>query len=524
MPMLVENYIPGVPAIPKRDMESVKKSFTDYIFIAKDGKHAKNYRCTACSRYGRLEFPCRTYSTEHLELFNAKHNEEAVCPMCKKKVTVKNLGITKKIENLRQVKAVVFVIPKNENDVYFRCEFLYKDYCGLEAKYWNESYELYHFKKGDEGKYYRCKYWYGEFIRPKTVREPFGMSSMGLGWVQYDYSFIGMERLTKTWLKYSYFGDNQFRTNINSSFRYLFVYAQNPKITELLLKFGYHELIDYKMKDKGVSSICRWTAESPKDFFKISAKEIEEWKKYGNDVKILKLYMKHLRGKTDGFALASVFINKVGSYNETDAQKYANKLNIDFAELTRYLTKADGAFFYWKDYIDAAIDLKYDLTVHNVVFPKNLIQAHDDAIATRKIVAAKVDNEKANKRVKVLSAKYGIERDGFLIRPPINAEEIVQEGVTLEHCVGGYAARHARGETNILFMRRSSEPDVPLYTIEIRDKKLIQVHGYKNRTAPRDNPDSDKFFKEWLEEVKNGTLSKKNNKNKQSAANAEIGA
>lgn len=519
MPMLAENYIPGVPAIPKKDMEQVKKSFDNYIFISKDGKRAKNYRCTACAKFGRLEFPCRTYSTEDIELFHAKHNEEAVCPLCKKSVTVKNLGITKKIENLRQMRAIVFVIPKGQNEVYFRCEFVYKDFCGLEAKYWNESYEVYHFKKGEEGKYYRCKYWYGEFIRPKTVREPFEMSNMGLGWVKYDYSFVGLERLQKTWLKYSYFGDNCFKTTLNSQFRYLFAYADNPKITELLLKFGYHELIEYKMKGRGVRSICRWSAEHPKDFFKVNKKELEEWKKYRNEVDVMNFYIKHFRGRADGFELADCFLHKIGSYNESDATKYAKKLNIDFVDLVKYILKADGAFFYWKDYIDAAIDLKYDLTVHNVIFPKHLIKAHDDAIATRKVVAAKKDNEKVEKRYKELAKKYGIEKDSFLIRPPVSAEEIVQEGNVLKHCVGGYAARHAEGKTNILFMRRVSDPDTPLYTIEIRDKTLIQVHGMSNRTAPKDNPDSDKFFNEWLSAVMNGTLNKK-----QSASLAEIGA
>ena len=508
MPMLAENYIPGVPTIPKKDIEQIKKGFDNYIFISKDGKHAKNYRCTACAKYGRLEFPCRTYSTEDIDLFYTKHNEEAVCPLCKKKVTVKNLGITKKIENLRQMRAIIFVIPKGQNDVYFRCEFVYKDFCGLEAKYWNESYEVYHFKKGEEGKYYRCKYWYGEFIRPKTVREPFGMSNMGCGWVEYDYHIHGLERLQKTWLKYSYFCDESFKTTLNKKFKYLFVYASNPKITELLLKFGYHELIEYKMKERSTRHICRWSAKHPKDFFKVDKNELEEWKKYNNSVDVMNLYAKHFRGRTDGFELADRFLHKIGSYNEWDASRYSKKLGIDFADLTKYLLKADGAFFYWKDYIDAAIDLKYDLTVHNVVFPKQLIKAHDDAIAARKIIEAKTQDERVKKRFNSLYEKYGLETNEFLIRPPADAQEIITEGNSLKHCVGGYVERHANGSTNILFMRLSSLPYIPLYTIEIRGKNLIQVHGFKNRTSPEETPEAKKFFDEWLDAVKKGTLNK----------------
>lgn len=516
--MLAENYIPGVPVIPKAYMEMAKKGFSDYIFIANDGRKAKNYRCTACSRSNRIQFPCRTYTTEDLDLYRTSHNGEAVCPMCNKTVTVKNLGITKKIENLEEVKAIIFVIPKGENDVYFRCEFIHKSFCGLEPKFWNESYEVYHFKKGQDAEYFRCKYWYGQFIRPNTIREPFGMANAGCGFTNYDYSFVGLEKLQKTWLRYSYFCDKSFRVQVNHWFRYLLVYAQYPKMTELLLKFGYSELLEYKAQGKGTRTLCNWNAETPKDFFKLNKSELEEWKKHKNKVGIAKTYMSYFRGKKDGFELARVLVENIG-YHEKEAVEYTQKLGIELADLLKYILKADGAFFYWRDYIDAATELKYDLTVHNVIFPKHLIKAHDDAIATRKVVAAKKDNEKVEKRYKELAKKYGIEKDSFLIRPPVSAEEIVQEGNVLKHCVGGYAARHAEGKTNILFMRRVSDPDTPLYTIEIRDKTLIQVHGMSNRTAPKDNPDSDKFFNEWLSAVMNGTLNKK-----QSASLAEIGA
>ena len=75
----------------------------------------------------------------------------------------------------------------------------------------------------------------------------------------------------------------------------------------------------------------------------------------------------------------------------------------------------------------------------------------------------------------------------------------------VSECVGGYAARHANGETTILFMRSAAWPDKPLYTIEMQGKELIQVHGYHNRTAPRDIPAANEFFESWLKWVKGGS-------------------
>lgn len=521
MPMTAENYIPGVPLLPAKDFEAAKKKFTDYIFIRNDGRNAKNYRCTACGRGNRIEFPCRTYSSYDIDLFRAPHNSKAVCPMCEKTVEVKNLGITKKIENLRQTRAIIFVIPKGKNDVYFRCEFVYKDFCNIEPHYYNETYEVYHFKKGNPGEYFRCRYWYNRYDKVKTVREPFEMANMALGWTCYDYTTIGIERLEKTHLRYAYFCDGRFGTDINFNFRYLFIYEQYPKMTELLLKFGYHDLLKHKILGKKTRDVCKWKASSPKDFFKINKSELEEWKKYNNDVEILKIYTKLFKGRSDGFGLAKFVAKKIGGYYYGDILEHSKKFNITPADVVKYLMKCDGAFYLWRDYIEAAEALEYDLTVHNVLFPKNILQAHDDAIENRKIKEVEKDNEKAKKRQSELSRKYGFEKDGFIIRPPKDAAEIVKEGNALKHCVGGYAARHADGKTNILFMRKADAPDVPLYTIEIQGKDLIQVHGERNRKSPKDNPDSQAFFDEWLKAVKDGTLKKIK---KQTAERAEIGA
>lgn len=64
---------------------------------------------------------------------------------------------------------------------------------------------------------------------------------------------------------------------------------------------------------------------------------------------------------------------------------------------------------------------------------------------------------------------------------PKSGSEIVREGKTLHHCVGGYAARHIEGKTTILFLRHEKRPERPWMTIELTGKDTIrQIHGYKN--------------------------------------------
>jgi hypothetical protein len=67
---------------------------------------------------------------------------------------------------------------------------------------------------------------------------------------------------------------------------------------------------------------------------------------------------------------------------------------------------------------------------------------------------------------------------------PQSVEDIVREGKLQNHCVGGYADRHAEGKLHILFLRKIAEPTVPYYTMEVSTNGNIrQCRGYANNWA-----------------------------------------
>lgn len=79
--------------------------------------------------------------------------------------------------------------------------------------------------------------------------------------------------------------------------------------------------------------------------------------------------------------------------------------------------------------------------------------------------------------------------NGLILRQPESMEEIAAEGAALNHCVGGYAERHAKGKLTILFLRRLDKPDVPYYTMEVStDGRIVQCRGYKNNKANNPKP------------------------------------
>lgn len=130
-------------------------------------------------------------------------------------------------------------------------------------------------------------------------------------------------------------------------------------------------------------------------------------------------------------------------------------------------------------------------------WPENLIMEHDLAVFRRKEVGNRALQEKFREREKVLK-KYCFEENGILIRPPHDEGELIKEGKILNHCVATYAKRHASGETAILLIRRTSEPDMPWFTLNLdeRDGTVIQNRGQRNCDR---TPEIEAFEKDWLE-------------------------
>ena len=500
--MKAENYIPGIPLIPEEDIAKAEKLLGNHILFHKEGQ-GKVYYCSACGeRYYITSLSnCRQTTSEEQELFYSKHREIAECPRCGVRSEIINTSIKKKLSDLEVWKAVAFVLPVSEDDVYIRCEYMKKSFFEDGSKTWRDSYEVYRFVKGEGCEYYRERYWYGDFILCKTLREPFGMNSASYGFNYWPRRYIGLERLQDTFFRYSDFSAEYEKEHVRGEFRYLALFAKYPMAVEMLYKRGYSNLIDYKINGYKTRHLVKWSAKSLKDFWKIDKAERKAWAEYGNDMRTVRTYMDLFRGKKDGFSKAAVWNRSFLGYDTRAVSRVLKMYNITSDDAVSYMRK-NGSWYIWRDYLEAADEVGYDLTVHNVVFPKNLEAAHDAAVAARKIKAAEKDNKAAQERYSELDGRYGYTDGVYLIRPPRDAVEIVAEGNALKHCVGGYAARHANGETTILFMRLCSEPESPLYTIEVRGTDIRQAHGYKNTQNPEAVPEAKEFIDKWQAHIR----------------------
>lgn len=119
------------------------------------------------------------------------------------------------------------------------------------------------------------------------------------------------------------------------------------------------------------------------------------------------------------------------------------------------------------------------------ILPKNFKQAHDDAVkAYNDMKDEQKRIEFANQLEKLLGLEQTIGNYTFVL--PKELQELKAEGKALSHCVGSYADRVARGETVILFVRQKEKVDNPLYTLEIKNGKIVQLRGKRNKDADAD--------------------------------------
>lgn len=137
----------------------------------------------------------------------------------------------------------------------------------------------------------------------------------------------------------------------------------------------------------------------------------------------------------------------------------------------------------WKDYLGQCVRLRYDTKDTVVCKPKNLHAAHE---RLSKIIKEEADRESAERfRIGIKWRKaLEFESGELIVIQPKEIQDIIEEGRTLHHCVGGYANRHAAGELTIMFLRKKDEPDTPYYTIEVSNElKIVQCRGYRNNNA-----------------------------------------
>lgn len=142
------------------------------------------------------------------------------------------------------------------------------------------------------------------------------------------------------------------------------------------------------------------------------------------------------------------------------------------------------------------------------LWPKNLRAAHDrlaEEQKQRRETHYAADFARLAEKYAPLAWR---DRD-LCIRVAATPQELIEEGDTLHHCVGGYHQKHAAETDVIFFVRRARRPERSWYTLDIRmdrdEPKEVQLHGYRNEWTDRGlrsvPTDVREFCDRWEREV-----------------------
>lgn len=483
-----------------------------------------------CSRCG---------GTEYLDgkQKNYPHGDSCCCPFCDAPVKVHNLRYSHKTKRIFAQYAVMKVL--NFNEVYIRCfyaDFDFSYYDVTEPIFTLKEVSRYYFTPG-----FSCRWkwnvWKGngfggdydrhvnECLRAnitsvKTYGEPFYVSTMGYGsyYDPYGYNF---NELKNCFLRYSALdtyknigggdvgykdGGSYYQSGVKQ-IKYLQHFAAEP-VLEKLLKIGYTNLVfQYVENDVRNKISMNFRADTLRGFFrnKLTMPEIQQLTEC-TCVQIAEYIKMRDRLLAENPQKSEQKIKDIAAeyaaLNNRD-QSYFEKIDqrLDLLSVLRYLSKTNNlknADLY-NDYIKECIYLEYDLTDASIIFPKSLAKMHS---RTAQLVQQLKDKQKYALLKAGMQSRYAYLKNfeftygpEFIIRVPQEAEEIIIEGKKLEHCVGGYAESHAKGDTNILFLRKCADYDTPFYTIEMNNNGTIaQCRGFKNNCANNPKPPEVKAF------------------------------
>lgn len=436
-----------------------------------------------------------------------KHNAEGTCPSCGRQVTYKHTGRMSEHETRKEA----LLIQQWENDVilrYFKCS-LYSQAGSRESLHYSESVRTYHSERIEwYVRRYVCytdftgkEFWSDRMVQGRQVS--YGRCCLYSGNMQEIAGLLG-ER--------GYLPIREMaKEGIVIPWKVILMYPSRGAVFEKLYKAG--------LKRLAVEHICTGNVKihdgqkALKKILGITSPMLLYMQDHDSGRKVLGVFQdakKDNHGLNDReiAELAEAGI-KAGELKKVSAGSRIIK-TFHYLQKARGYTGLKNTYSHYVDYMDMIQAMDHDLTNDTVRYPKDLKAAHDKAVAAfyrqendKKKREALKKYPGIRKREKELNERYGY-RDGYyMIMAPSDAADIVEEGRTLHHCVGGdtYLHKHDTGRTFIFFLRRIKAPDERYYTIELdpADNRIVQYYGI-NDTKP-DKEQVDRVLDKWKRQL-----------------------
>ncbi len=498
----------------EKQQEIEDEHMPQYVLYTQVKKGVFECYCTRCRRF----YTNDTVNGRHF-IKGIAHKKEGTCLECNSAVTYLAMGKGRK--SIRHKGNFAVFIAKEEN-LYIRCFTVYERFSadGLKGSFEDSApldFEWYEVQRycltpngaqhwdicfdfdSDENR------WHRRWHPLKSENDPDFRT--GTFYANNSYIVIDREETEKTFLIYAdkCISQSVYPAIEDHYIKYLCEFTAHPNI-EYLIKSGFGYIISQKLTAGTMSGIrINYRSNDVKKMLKLNKAEMNLLK--DRDCEVLSAYLTLRR--FDSAMNENIRFQAARRYKFCIDTLIAvmNKTKLSLRKVLNYVEKQGGYYGIrdWNDYLNQCINLRYDTTDALVAKPKDLCKSHERLTEIIKIKANEIVQQKLEERNKKLKKmEYVDEKRGLQIVAPQSLQEIIDEGKRLNHCVGGYADRHARGKLTILFLRTIEEPSVPYYTMEVSTEgRIVQCRGYKNNRAnnpkPQEISDFEKEYQQYLD-------------------------
>lgn len=491
-----------VPKITPGFKEWMRRNVANeyYIFYAYDPKGAKTGYCSRCKKIISITGP--------------KHNKWTTCPSCKAKAQFKSHN---KIQTLSTDFYYAEIIQKFKGGIVIRrfeqCQY-----------YRNRGYKSPHIITDETER---------TMIFDSGIIKHYEWGSYKQKYSRWilDKSFIANERHYYSSRNTSLYKRNLAKLKKHSllkcsaidlwpelpttTLRYIQMEKGNPTI-EMLAKLGMFRLAKGIMNERYDQSLIAQDETEISKMLKVDRSRLKRLA--AMDANVCMLRWMQLEKARDTIWPDKVIKDFAGASITANDFDFL-KIKLSYVQIHNYLIKQAAimgesmrqALITWRDYTDIAKKLKMNIKNEQIAKPKDVKAAHDEAVLNSqrgnlKKKAKELEKKwpKVNKQFPKLK-KFEFTLGEYKIVAPTEILDIVVEGTILSHCVHTcdyYFERITNDESYLFFLRRSSQPDVPWYTLEVEPSGNIRQ---KRTTGDNQNKDFDnavKFLKKWQQYFK----------------------
>ena len=501
----------------------------------KKGKTRAEVACSACGRVTTARWrPGQSYESQfERHIAEPREGYQGICPLCGRIGTFVPQGRAK--HGSASTKHLFLGQKYKETGMVFRYfdvqkEFLLDLICldgSLQMTGAREIISVSEIARAyfEPGKKRQVDYHKHSYIDGKDFWDDcnlYGMQNIAVGAARIMPET--WENMRGTILQYSAMKEYQKAVGEVNAFDYAERYLQTPQI-EMLVKTGLKYIVDELIRSR-YGIVADENADRADRFLGIRKGHLKLLAENHGNLRMLEvLQLEQRRGQnwtdeqvmnlTELGAPIAVF----GLLEHMTVRKMLNRVakyaGCDYGTGCITASARLGAMArLYVDYLDMRKGLGYDLSNTVWLFPRSLEEAHAAMVAEintrdldRRIVEVDGRFPRIRKQYRRLRKEFFYEDDTYQIRPAGSAGEIVTEGRTLHHCVGGdgYLSRHNDGQRIILFLRFLEDPDIPYVTVEIdRNYRICQWYGAYDKKP--DEKNLQKWLNAYVVRLKCGSL------------------